>query len=187
MSRVRVGDLRELVKEDNIVEVEFEGLKIKIEKYLPISKKLELVHSIYNSCINEDDGLKVVNNNSKMIAFVYYITRYYTNINLPRNIFDAYDVLISTGIYSAIEKVIKDEIAIINDIFINVTCYEDEVYYQKNHFAYIAREILAKLVEKLPAIEEAEDFIEAAKKEVENFDPNKLSFIQEFVEVNKGK
>ena len=43
--------------------------KIEIKNICP-SKK-ELVLSVYNNCIDEDDGLKVVNGNSKIVGIFY--------------------------------------------------------------------------------------------------------------------
>ena len=186
MANVKVGELRSLVKNE-IEELDFNGLKIEIKKYLPVSQKLELVLSVYNSCIDEDNGLKVVNGNSKEIALVYFITKYYVNVNLPKDIFEAYDILIESGLYNTIENVIYDEVIRIENMLDEVIAYEDEKYYQENQFVYVVKNLLQELINKVPSLDEAKEFVEMAEKEIKNLDPSKLKFIQDFIKVNSGR
>ena len=186
MAKVKVSDLRTLVKNE-IEELDYNGLKIEIKKYLPVAQKLELVLSVYNSCIDEDNGLKVVNGNSKEIALVYFITKYYVNVNLPKDIFEAYDILIESGLYNTIENVIYDEVIRIEDMLDEVIAYEDEKYHQENQFVYVMKSFLQELISKVPTVDEAKDFMEMAKKEVDNFSPDKVEFVKRFLELNSGK
>ena len=186
MAKVKVSDLRALVKNE-IEELDYNGLKIEVKKYLSVSQKLELVLSVYNSCIDEDNGLKVVNRNSKEIALVYFIAKYYTNINLPKDIFEAYDILIETGLYNAIKNTIYDEVIRIEEMLGEVIGYEDEKYYQENKFIYVIKNLLQELIDKVPTVDEAKDFMEIAQKELDGFDPSKVKFIQDFIDLNKGK
>lgn len=200
MAKVKVSDLRTLVKNE-IEELDYNGLKIEVQKYLPITQKLELVATIYSNCIdmgnaasdndgdiqNDSDGrLRVVNGNSKEIAKVYFITKYYTNITLPKDIFEAYDILISTGLYTTIENTIYDEIISIEKMLDEMIIYECEKNYQKNKPMYILKEFLDRLVEKIPTTDETRDLMGDITKELESFDPNKMKFIKDFIELNSG-
>ena len=187
MAKIKVSELRALIDKNEIEELDFNGLKIEIKKYLPVAQKLELVLSVYNSCIDEDNGLKVVNGNSKEIALVYFITKYYVNVNLPKDIFEAYDILVESGLYNTIENVIYDEVIRIEDMLDEVIAYEDEKYYQENKFVYVVKNLLQELIDKVPNLEEAKDFVEMVEKEISGFDPNKVKFIKDFIDLNKGK
>ena len=187
MAKIKVSELRVLIDKNGIEILDFNGLKIEIKKYLPVSQKLELVLSVYNSCIDEDNGLKVVNGNSKEIALVYFITKYYVNVNLPKDIFEAYDILVESGLYNTIENVIYDEVIRIEDMLDEVIAYEDEKYYQENKFVYVVKNLLQELIDKVPNLEEAKDFVEMVEKEISGFDPNKVKFIKDFIDLNKGK
>lgn len=187
MSKIKVSELRALIDKNGIEILDYNDLKIEIKKYLPIAQKLELVLSIYNSCVDEDNGLKIVNGNSKNIALVYFITKYYTNINLPKDIFEAYDILIETGLYNAIKNTIRDEVIRVKEMLDEVIAYEDEKYYQENQFVYVVKNLLQELINKVPSLEEAKDFVEMVEKEISGFDPNKVKFIKDFIDLNKEK
>lgn len=186
MAKIKVGKLRDLVK-DEIEILKHKGLEVEIKRYLPIEKKLELALSVYSSCVDDDNGLKTINGNSKDIALVYYIAKYYTNINLPRDIFEAYDIFMQTGLYTGIEHIIHDEIIKIEEIISNIIAYEKERYHQENQLVYVVKQALQELADKLPTVEESENLIKEFKKEMDDLDLNKLNFVKDFVSLNKGK
>ena len=64
---------------------------------------------------------------------------------------------------------------------------EDEKYYQENKFVYVVKNLLQELIDKVPNLEEAKDFVEMAEKEISKFDPNKVKFIKDFIDLNKEK
>ncbi len=186
MSKIKVSELRALIDKNGIEILDYNDLKIEIKKYLPVAQKLELVLSVYNSCIDENNGLKVVNGNSKEIALVYFITKYYVNINLPKDIFEAYDILIESRLYNAVENIIYDEVIRIEDMLDEVIAYEDEKYYQKNKPIYVINEFLNELIEKIPTVDETEDFLKNVEKKIGDFDPDKVEFVKRFMELNSG-
>lgn len=187
MSKIKVSELRALIDKNGIEILDFNDLKIEIKKYLPVAQKLELVLSVYNSCIDEDNGLKIVNGNSKEIALVYFITKYYVNVNLPKDIFEAYDILIESGLYNTIENVIYDEVIRIEDMLDEVIAYEDEKYYQENKFVYVVKNLLQELIDKVPNLEEAKDFVEMAEREINNLNPDNLEFVKSFMAKTSGE
>lgn len=186
MAKIKVGKLRNLVK-DEIEILKHKGLEVEIKRYLPIEKKLELALSVYSSCVDDDNGLKTINGNSKDIALVYYVAKYYTNINLPSDIFETYDIFMQTGLYAGIEHIIHDEIIKIEKVINNIVAYEKEKYYQENQLVYVVKQALQELADKLPTVEESENIIKEFKKEIDGLDINKLNFVKDFVSLNKGK
>ena len=188
MANIKVGELRDLQKEfvKDTEIINFHGLEIEIKQYLPMEKKLELAYTIYNSCIDKDNGLLVVNENSMDIIKTYFITQYYTNLTLPKDYFEGADLLISTGLYEVIKENIKDEINRIEDIIANIKMQELVKYEQENSIQYIIKDTLNQLIEKIPTADEAKKFVEEASKEINNFDPDKLKFIKDFMDKNNG-
>lgn len=188
MANIKVGELRNLQKEfvKDIETINFHGLEIEVKQYLPIEKKLELAYTIYNSCVNTDNGLLVVSENSMDIMKTYFITQYYTNLTLPKDYFEGADLLISTGLYEVIKENIEDEISRLEDIIANIKIQELVKYEQENRLMYIVKEALSKLVDKIPTADEAKKFIEETSKEIENFDPDKMKFVKDFLVANSG-
>lgn len=187
MANIKVGELRGLVKDiKSVEEIEYKGLKIEIKKYIPITEKIELAANIFALCLVDDDGIKLVNENSKEIAKVYFVTKYFTNITLPKDVFEAYDILINSGLYTTIENAIYDEIIKVEDILDNMIDYEDEKYYQKNKPIYVINEFLNELIEKIPTVDETEDFLKNVEKKIGDFDPDKVDFVKRFMELNSG-
>jgi len=188
MANIKVGELRNLQKEfvEDIETINFHGLEIEVKQYLPIEKKLELAYTIYNSCVNTDNGLLVVSENSMDIMKTYFITQYYTNLTLPKDYFEGADLLISTGLYDVIKENIKNEISRLEDIIANIKIQELVKYEQENRLMYIVKEALSKLVDKIPTADEAKKFVEDASKEIEDFDPDKMKFVKDFLIANSG-
>lgn len=188
MANIKVGELRNLQKEfvEDIETINFHGLEIEVKQYLPIEKKLELAYTIYNSCVNTDNGLLVVNENSMDIIKAYFITQYYTNLTLPKDYFEGVDLLVSLGIYEVIKENIEDEIDRIEYIIANIKMQELVKYEQENSIQYIIKDVLNQLIEKIPTADEAKKFVEEASKKIENFNPDKLKFVKDFMDKNNG-
>lgn len=188
MSKIKVGELRDLQKEfvKDIDVINFHGLEIEVKQYLPIEDKIILATTIYKSSTNDEDGLLAVNENTRDVLTTYLITQYYTNLTLPQDYLEGYDILISTGLYDAIKENIIDEVNRVEEIVDNMVMKGLVEYEQKNRLMYVVREILNELVNKIPTADEAKKFVEEASKEIENFDPDKLQFIKDFLVANSG-
>lgn len=188
MSKIKVGELRDLQKEftKDIDVINFHGLEIDVKQYLPIEDKIILATTIYKSSTNDEDGLLAVNENTRDVLTTYLITQYYTNLTLPQDYLEGYDILISTGLYDAIKENIIDEVNRVEEIVDNMVMKGLVEYEQKNRLMYVVREILNELVNKIPTADEAKKFVEEASKEIENFDPDKLQFIKDFLVANSG-
>ena len=188
MSKIKVGELRDLQKEftKDIDVINFHGLEIEVKQYLPIEDKIILATTIYKSSTNDEDGLLAVNENTRDVLTTYLITQYYTNLTLPQDYLEGYDILISTGLYDAIKENIIDEVNRVEEIVDNMIMKGLVEYEQENRLMYVVKEILNELVNKIPTADEAKKFVEEASKEIENFDPDKLQFIKDFLVANSG-
>ena len=188
MANIKVSELKELSK--NIVDIKtiyYKGLEIEVKTYLPIVKKTELATGIYESCVDRTGGLLTVNENSREIATVNLVTEYYTNINLPKDKIDSYDLLMQTGIYETIEAVIQEELVIIENMVNNIALKEWEEYEQKNSVQYIFKGIVYELMDLIPTPEETKAMIEELEKQIADFSPEKIGYVNEFMKLNKGE
>lgn len=188
MAKIKVGELRNLQKElvGDIKVVEFNGIEIEVKQYLPIQDKIILASIIYKNCTDDEDRILVINETTRDILTAYLITQYYTNLTLPQDYFEGYDLLISTGLYNVIKENIVDEINRVEEIVDNMKMKGLVEYEQKNRIIYVVKETLNELINKIPTADEAKKFIEEASKEIENFEPEKLQFIQDFLKANSG-
>ena len=188
MAKIKVGELRDIQKEfvKDIDIVNIHGVEIEVVQYLPIDKKIELATAIYKSCVNTDDGLLITSETSRDIATVYLLTQYYTNLTLPQDVLEGYNLLISTGIYEIIKENIIDEVNRVEELVDNIKMEELIKYEQENTIMYVIKNMLNELISKVPTADEAKKLIEEASKEIENFDPEKMKFVKDFLTINSG-
>lgn len=188
MANIKVGELRGLQKEfvKDIETINFHGLEIEVKQYLPIEDKIVLASIIYKSSVNVENEKLVMDETRRDILTTYLITQYYTNLTLPKDYFEGYDVLISLGLYDVIKENITDEINRVEEIVDNMAMQELVKYEQENSIQYIIKDMLNQLIEKIPTSDEAKKFVEEASKEINNFDPDKLKFIKDFMDKNNG-
>ena len=167
MANIKIGELREVLKQnkkDNIIEIDYKGLPLEIKAYLPIQEKLSLVASIFESAIGRDNGLHILNDNKLDIAFKVLLVQTYSNLTLPRNIIESYDMLVSSGLYDFIydniptEERNRLEMALDNHINAERDEYEQNLKLEKvikdGIDGLLTR--LDKFVESMPTIEEME-------------------------------
>lgn len=191
MSKILVKELRETLKQnqrENIKVVDYNGLSLEIKQYLTISEKLTLIKSIFESAIDRDNGLHILNKNSLDIAYkVLLVQTYVPNLTLPKNVIESYDMLYESGLYDFIyENIPSDELIDIEIALNNHIDAEKDEYEQKNTIQYIIKDLLNGLIDKLPSKEEAEEFVKMASKEIEGFDKDKLNFLKDFQFWNNG-
>ena len=188
MAKVKVGELKKLNKNiEDIRTIEHKGLTIEIKTYLPIVKKTELAMSIYESCVDRFGGLLTINENSREIATVNLVTEYYTNINLPKDKINSYDLLVKTGIYETVKQAIQDELTIVENMVDNIALKEWEEYEQKNSMQYIFKGIVYELMDLIPTPESTKAMVEELEKQIADFSPEKMEYVNEFMKLNKGE
>lgn len=187
MGKITVGKLRELdkntPKEKNF---EYEGFQIKLKTYLPILDKISFVSLIYNSAIN-DDEYGVLNRNSLDISFKIKFIETYTDIKLPENIIDAYNLLMSTGLFDVVydNLPLKEQVEL-SLILENYIEEKQEIYERENSIGNIVKTTIEELLEKMPSGEELQKLIGELGKEVKNFDPDKMEFVKKAIAWNSG-
>lgn len=189
MSKILVNDLKELAKQtDGVKIIDFKGHPIQIKTYLPITEKIGLVSSIYQSAVDEDDNLQIINYNSLNIAYKILVTKTYTDVNLPKDTIQAYDLIVQTGLYDEIYQSIPfEEVRELEVVFDNYIDEKNERYERENTLPNIVKNMLNELIGKLPTADEAKKFIEDASKELNNLNPDNLKFVQDFLKVNRGE
>jgi len=190
MSKTTVKQLREILKQNKKenIKAEYNGLLLEIRQYLPITEKITLIKSIFESAIDRDNGLHILNKNSLDIAYrILLVQTYVPNLTLPKNTIEAYDLLCESGLYDFIyENIPTTELIDIEVGLKNHIETERDEYEQRNTIQYIIKDLLSGLIDKLPSKEEAEEFVKMASKEIEGFDPNKMEFVKSFLNWNNG-
>ena len=190
MAKIKVGELRDAIKSMDIKSekaINFNGLEISIKQYIPIAEKLTLIKSIFESAIDRENGLHILNGNSLDIAFRVLLVEKYTNLTLPKNIIESYDILVSSGLYDTIyENIPVTELSDINMALNNHIDAERDEYDQKNTIQYIIKDGLNKLIEKTPNETQLKELIANAKEEFTNLDVDKMNFLKAAIDWNNG-
>lgn len=112
MSRIKVGEIRDIDKANEKVEVvEFEGLDIEVKQYIPLSDKRTIVETIIHSSfvVDKETGLNRFDRGLADVVWGVLIIRHYTNINNMKDSFQMYDIVKSNGILDAVENAIPIE------------------------------------------------------------------------------
>ena len=191
MANIKVGELRGLQKEfvKDIDVINFHGLEIEVKQYLSIEDKIILATTIYKNCTNDKDGLLAVNENTRDVLTTYLITKHYTNLTLPQDYLEGYDLLISLGLYDVIKENIADEINRVEEIVDNIVMKGLVEYEQENTYQNIIKNginefnnNLTELIKRLPTQEEAKEII----GEVDKLDTNKLGGVVKGLFFNNG-
>lgn len=167
MANIKVKELKETLKQnqkENIKVVDYHGLQIEVKQQTTIQEKINLVASIFESAINRENGLHLLNYNNLDVAYKIFIVQNYTNITLPKNTQEAYDLLISSGLYDFIydniplEERDRLEMTLNNHIDAEHDKYEQNLKLEKvikdGINGLLSR--LDKYVESMPTIEEME-------------------------------
>lgn len=189
MSKITAKDLKEMVKElPKIQTIQFNEFSIDVKQHLSILEKVKLISSIYQSAIDEDDTLQIINYNSLNIAYKVLVAKEYSDISLPKDTIQAYDLLIKSNLYNKIYDAIPlEERLELENAFDSYIDEKKERYERENALPNIVKNILSGFIEKLPSLDEAKKFIEDASKEISNFNPEKMEFVKSFMEMNKGE
>jgi len=189
MAKIKVGELKELKKNfPSEFEIHgFKGLDIEIKKYIPILEKIGFASSVYGSALNDDNGLHIVGQNEVDIMYKILLIKTYTNISLPKDTIEAYDLIVQSGIYNFVaDKISIEEIMDLALVIENLIEEKKEIHKQEQDFTNIIKGLANQLIEKLPAVDDLDGIIEQATKAMEGFSPEKLEFVNEFMK-KKGE
>ena len=191
MAKIKVKELKnavELNKTEKIKLIHFDSLEIEVLQTTTFQEKINLVATIFESAIDRDNGLHILNYNSLDLAYKVLLVEKYTNLTLPKDYLQSYDMLVSSGIYNKIyESIPVKELSDLNMVLENYIDTERDKYEQKNTIQHIVKDLLSGLIDKLPSKDEAEEFIKMASKEIEGFDPEKMEFVKQFLAKTSGE
>lgn len=191
MAKIKIGDLRKATavpKKNKIKEVDFEGLILEVQQYLPVSDKIAVAEAIFESATNREDGLLIVDGNLLDIAFKVLIVSTYTNIILPKDSVEAYDLLCETGLYNIVaDNIPQDELTDLQIALNNTIDKERDLHEQNNNIVNILKNFLGNIVSNLPDEKKMQELLKGVNKELAQLEPDKLQFVQDFMKVNRGE
>ena len=191
MAKIKVKELKnavELNKTEKIKLIHFDSLEIEVLQSTTFQEKINLVATMFESAIDRDNGLHILNYNSLDLAYKVLLVEKYTNLTLPKDYLQSYDMLVSSGIYTKIyESIPVKELSDLNMVLENYIDTERDKYEQTSTIQHIVKDLLSGLIDKLPSKDEAEEFIKIASKEIEGFDPEKMEFVKQFLAKTSGE
>lgn len=191
MAKILVNELKNAVKLNKTEKIKlthFDSLEIEVLQSTTFQEKINLVATMFESAIDRDNGLHILNYNSLDLAYKVLLVEKYTNLTLPKDYLQSYDMLVSSGIYTKIyESIPVKELSDLNMVLENYIDTERDKYEQKNTIQYIVKDLLGGLINKLPSKDEAEEFIKMASKEIESFNPEKMQFVKDFLAKTSGE
>lgn len=202
MARIKVGELKELNKQvDDIKEVKIINnetgevrFTIEVKQYISILDKIGFTSGIAKGCIDRKDGLFIVNNSSKKIAFSNAIIENYSNLTLPKvegeSGIEAFDLISRSGILDVVlENIPGRELSTLYELLENKIEEERDKYNQENRLENIIKKGVDGLLYTLDNFmgdKTAAELIELVKVAIDELDPKKLKFIQDFIKANSG-
>lgn len=170
--------------------VKHRGLKIEIKKYLPILEKVNLVSSVAKGCIRGNGDIFEIDHASKNIAYGLEIINSYTNIEVPNNSIEAFDVVKKSGLLDiVIDNIPHTEIVELYGMLENKLQEKRNIHQQENRLENIVKSGIDRLIllmESFIGEESAMDLIELSKKAVNELNPDNLGFVKEFLKANNG-
>lgn len=189
MAKIKVGELRELGKQtEDIIEVSYGEVNLEIKRYLPILDKVGLISSIVEGCIDRENGLFIVRHEIKDMAYKIAIVEKYTNLTLPKDDIEAFDLINKSGIINTVMDTIPEsELQILSKLLQDRINEERERYNQGNNIENIIKDGVNSImftIEDFIGGSSAKDLIKDVKGALNDIDPEKLSILQEFARIN---
>lgn len=174
MKKVSVKTIRELAKERGFgttYKETFEGIEIVFNNTLSIETKRELAEAITKASFVYDEINRAYRQDGAVtrVMKVYFVTKYYTNINVMSDPFEMYDNMISSGMWSFIVcKINQEEYREFSDIL--EERIEEE--YRMEEVKYTAGKQISEGIELLN--EKLKEGLEA----IENFNAEDLTTLK---------
>ncbi|HZJ98758.1 MAG TPA: hypothetical protein VFC79_02060 [Tissierellaceae bacterium] len=138
MSKIKVGELREVLKEleskqVGVETISFHGLSISVKQFIPIQEKINLVASIFESSIDRSGDLHILDGNKLDIAYKNLVVGEYSNLTLPKNTLESYDMLCESGLFNVVyDSIPLDERLLLENVLDNYIDAEKDEYDQRN-------------------------------------------------------
>ena len=178
------------------IEVEFQGEKIEVNQYIKFKDKQVFVDLCVNDYFIMDENGKVIETSDfdKDLTYFYCIMHYFTNLEISEKdlISDVYDNIVGSGLFDLICKTIPSDIKadidnkIYNSIY-NAEIKLEEEMKKENSIQNIIVNTIQGLMERIPNEKEIGKLIKKAKKEFENFNPEKLKVVKDLYDFSNGK
>lgn len=160
MEKIKVDVLREhgkLMQEEN-KKVTIGDMEIEVRQYLPVLDKAGFAMRVYNAGLSDEDLKEDKHIIDSALVEVFYaneLLRKYTNLTLPKDQLEAYDLIMSSGVYDLIVQEINErELIELRQV---VTAYLDkkiEQYTQEYNTGRMLQVIMGGLVQAIPSADE---------------------------------
>lgn len=167
MEKIKVDVLREhgkLMKKENKI-VEIGDMKVDVKQYLPVLDKAAFAMRVYNAGLSDEDLKENKHIIDSALVEVFYaneLIRRYTNLTLPKDQLEAYDLIISSGIYDLIVKEIdeKELVELRNTVmaYINKKVDQDMQEYNTGR---VLQAIIGGLASAIPTADEMKNIFSA--------------------------
>lgn len=185
------------LKYDEIKEIEFEGVKVKVKQYLPFAEKQIFVQNVVDSYFSD---IKIPEDFKKDFAIFKNYIQLYTDLEIPtENNAEFYDMVVGSNLYDYILSTIPDKEKLyletkITDIIFDYEEKIEKIYQRENCLENIVNDFLnnllvevGKLNKKIPSSTKLKNMLEKSiPKMVNSVDKKKLTFINDALKMNNG-
>lgn len=162
MKKIKVGELRKYKKEEvntNPV-LNIGDMVVEVRQHTSILDKVDFSVHVYNQSVDTDGGLHIVNNMLHDMAYKIAIVKRYTNLTLPEDGVEAYDIITNTGLYNEILDMIPEiELDELNNTLKGYIDNKKQKYKQENSIGSITRLIIDTLTGIMPNAEDMEGIL----------------------------
>jgi hypothetical protein len=165
--------MSEKITVDQAIKSNYE---ISIKKYLDLSTKQIIIDNIIENCIEDVDGLKVVNPIKKYMAINLSIIQFYTNVELDGDL----NELIESGTMDYIESNVPEAKFI--EQLVNETIEARLSVY--NSISGVLSRTLNKVVDKIPSGAEMQKIIKDIPKQLSKISPDTIEALKGIAKVN---
>lgn len=175
MKVIKVEALRELTKDvDEYIEtgIIIGERPVFIKRYFPIEDKIDILTSFYNGVYKSGEATGAVIEILRKVNFI----KEYTNINLPKDYMEAYNLIQSTGIFQQVcdkmDSIELKELKNIERLILKDIKKDSE-----------ENSIIDLLQSIIPSEDATKSLIAEAKEAVNEIDKDKLKEIQNTLSV----
>ena len=179
---MRVFEIKELLKEGKSLSD-----LIQLKSYIPFVEKKILCDKIIEGSLYEENGMLLCNYYDKKLFIEISIINNYTDIELDEeNIVGDYDILCELGITEYILKRLGDnEKYFIYDMVEDGICQKIKIGNSMESIVKKGLDKFVNIIDKNTNPKELSKLIKTFGKQLKDFDPNKLTQIQEMMKVVK--
>lgn len=130
------------VEDVEIENEELEGKEIEIRQYLPILEKLSFITTIYESTVETEGNRHIINSTWFDVFYKTGLIREYSDVELPEDSIEAYDLITSTGLYEHVyNEIPESEIVELERIVSNYINDREKAFAQDNSIGSVVLEL----------------------------------------------